>query len=153
MFLIAKLISFKETDELLGSDPYSASKAASELAVSSWRDSFCGLEPHQTSFISVASARAGNVIGGGDWAEDRIVPDSMRALAAGEPIPEEIIQEGLTALTRLYAVKFQLGERWEPFTPNNTVPATAAMIMCTAMLRGVNVEVFELGMWQSWSGA
>ncbi len=78
---------------------------------------------------------------------------AISEVPAGEPIPEEIIQEGLTALTRLYAVKFQLGERWEPFTPNNTVPATAAMIMCTAMLRGVNVEVFELGMWQSWSGA
>ena len=78
---------YRENDRLGGHDPYSASKAASELAVSSWRDSFCGLEPHQTSFISVASARAGNVIGGGDWAEDRIVPDSMRALAAGEPIP------------------------------------------------------------------
>ena len=71
----------------------------------------------------------------------------------GAPIPEKVIQQGLTALTRLYSVKFQLGERWEPFTADSTVPATAAMIMCTAMLRGVNVEVFELGMWQSWSGA
>ena len=83
----------------------------------------------------------------------RVFAKAISDVPAGEPIPEEVIQEGLTALTRLYAVKFQLGERWEPFTPNNTVPATAAMIMCTAMLRGVNVEVFELGMWQSWSGA
>ena len=77
---------YRENDRLGGHDPYSASKAATELAVSSWRDSFCGNDSHQTSFISVASARAGNVIGGGDWADDRIVPDSMRALAAGEPI-------------------------------------------------------------------
>ena len=74
-------------------------------------------------------------------------------LPAGAPIPDELVQEGFTALVRLYAVKFQLGERWAPFPDNNTVPATAAMIMSTAMLRAVNVEVFELGMWQSWSGA
>ncbi len=74
-------------------------------------------------------------------------------LSDGDSIPDELIQEGMTALVRLYAVKFQLGERWAPFPDNNTVPATAAMIMCTAMMRAVNVEVFELGMWQSWSGA
>ena len=91
------------------------------------------------------------------------IPDEEAAIRAfakrigelppGEPIPDEVIQEGMTALVRLYAVKFQLGERWSPFPENNTVPATAAMIMSTAMLRAVNVEVFELGMWQSWSGA
>lgn len=74
-------------------------------------------------------------------------------LPKDEPIPDALIQEGMTALVRLYAVKFQLGERWPPFPDNNTVPATAAMIMCTSMMRAVNVEVFELGMWQSWSGA
>jgi hypothetical protein len=56
-------------------------------------------------------------------------------------------------MVRLYSVKFQLGERWEPFAEDSMVPATAAMIMCTTMMRAVNVEVFELGMWQSWSGA
>ena len=56
-------------------------------------------------------------------------------------------------MVRLYSVKFQLGERWEPFSEGDMVPATAAMIMCTTMLKAVNVEVFELGMWQSWSGA
>jgi hypothetical protein len=91
------------------------------------------------------------------------IPDEEAALRAfakrlaevpeGEPIGNEIIQEGLTAMVRLYSVKFQLGERWEPFSEGGTVPATAAMIMCTTMLKAVNVEVFELGMWQSWSGA
>lgn len=91
------------------------------------------------------------------------IPDEEAAIRAfarkigelpeGAPIPDELVQEGFTALVRLYAVKFQLGERWAPFPDNNTVPATAAMIMSTAMLRAVNVEVFELGMWQSWSGA
>lgn len=78
---------YRENDRLGGHDPYSASKAAAELAIDSWRNSFCGGAAHQTPHLSIATARAGNVIGGGDWAEDRIVPDAMRALAAGSPIP------------------------------------------------------------------
>jgi len=78
---------YRETDRLGGHDPYSASKAAAELAIASWRKSFCGPASHQSPHLAIASARAGNVIGGGDWAEDRVVPDAMRALAEGEPIP------------------------------------------------------------------
>ena len=78
---------YREHDRLGGHDPYSASKAATELAVASWRSSFCGSAPRQTPHLAIATARAGNVIGGGDWAEERILPDAMRALAAGEPIP------------------------------------------------------------------
>lgn len=77
---------YREEDRLGGHDPYSASKAAAELAIASWRSSFCGDAPHQTPHLAIATARAGNVIGGGDWAEDRIVPDAMRALSVGEPI-------------------------------------------------------------------
>ena len=73
--------AFSESDRLGGSDPYSASKAALEIAVSSWRKSFC----NSTFFpggqrISVATARAGNVVGGGDWSADRIFPDIVRAI-------------------------------------------------------------------------
>ena len=75
---------FRETDPLGGHDPYSASKGACEIAVSSYLRSFFGTPD---SPVWVASARAGNVIGGGDWALDRIVPDAMRALAKGEAIP------------------------------------------------------------------
>jgi CDP-glucose 4,6-dehydratase len=77
---------YRENDRLGGHDPYSASKAAAEIAIASWRHSFCGPAAHQTPHLAIATARAGNVIGGGDWAEDRIVPDAMRALASGEPI-------------------------------------------------------------------
>jgi CDP-glucose 4,6-dehydratase len=77
---------YREDDQLGGHDPYSASKAAMELMVASWRASFCGEAAHQTPYLVLATARAGNVIGGGDWAADRIVPDAMRALAAGEAI-------------------------------------------------------------------
>jgi CDP-glucose 4,6-dehydratase len=78
---------YREPDRLGGHDPYSASKAAAEIAISSWRSSFCGQGSHQTPHLRIATARAGNVIGGGDWAADRIVPDAMRSLARGEPIP------------------------------------------------------------------
>lgn len=78
---------YRESDRLGGHDPYSASKAAAELAIASWRASFCGTAPHQTPYLRIATARAGNVIGGGDWGQDRIVPDAMRALAAGQTIP------------------------------------------------------------------
>jgi CDP-glucose 4,6-dehydratase len=78
---------YREEDRLGGHDPYSASKAAAELAIASWRASFCGQAIHQTPHLAIATARAGNVIGGGDWAEDRIVPDAMRSLAKGIPIP------------------------------------------------------------------
>ena len=78
---------YREEDRLGGHDPYSASKAAAELAIASWRASFCGPGAHQTPHLAIATARAGNVIGGGDWAEDRIVPDAMLSLAAGEAIP------------------------------------------------------------------
>ncbi|MFQ6539603.1 MULTISPECIES: CDP-glucose 4,6-dehydratase [Aphanothece] len=77
---------YRELDPLGGHDPYSASKAGAEIAIASWRDSFCGQAPHQVSHLAIATARAGNVIGGGDWAEDRIVPDAIRACAKGEPI-------------------------------------------------------------------
>lgn len=77
---------YRENDILGGNDPYSASKAALEIAISSWRKSFCGSEEHQNKNIFIATARAGNVIGGGDMAEDRIVPDSIRALMENKKI-------------------------------------------------------------------
>ena len=80
------LYGYRENDPLGGHDPYSSSKAATELAISSWRSSFCGNLSHQTPYLRLATARAGNVIGGGDWAPDRIVPDAMRALSQGRPI-------------------------------------------------------------------
>ena len=80
------LYGYRENDPLGGHDPYSSSKAAAELAIASWRASFCGRGAHQTPHLRIASARAGNVIGGGDWAADRIVPDAMRALGRGESI-------------------------------------------------------------------
>ena len=76
---------FAEAAPLGGADPYSSSKAASELVVAAWRESFFPAGRHAEHGVALASARAGNVIGGGDWAEDRLVPDMIRAFTAGEP--------------------------------------------------------------------
>ncbi len=75
------VFGYREEDPLGGYDPYSSSKAAAEIAIAAWRRSFFGGHP-----VRVASARAGNVIGGGDYALDRIVPDCVRALEQGNPI-------------------------------------------------------------------
>ena len=72
---------YRETDALGGRDPYSASKAAAELVTAMYRDSYLAARG-----AAVASARAGNVIGGGDWAEDRLLPDCVRAFGLGEAV-------------------------------------------------------------------
>lgn len=76
---------YRETDRLGGYDPYSASKACAELVINSYRQSFFNPVAYEQHRKGVAVGRAGNVIGGGDWALDRIVPDVVRALAAGQP--------------------------------------------------------------------
>jgi len=77
---------YREADALGGHDPYSASKAAAEMVVASYRSSFFDAGETSGKRTGVASVRSGNVIGGGDWAADRLVPDCMRALAEGKPI-------------------------------------------------------------------
>lgn len=74
------------------------------------------------------------------------------ALREGDEVPPELIQEMMTALVRLYTVRYQVGDRFSPFLLSRDVPATSVMIMSTAMLRAVNLELFELGMFQAWSG-
>jgi Mn-containing catalase len=89
---------------------------------------------------------------GEETAKIREIASRIAALEDGAELSDEMVQDAMTALTRLYTVKFQLGERWSPFSDSQVVPATSVMIMTTAMCRAVNVELFELGMWQAWSG-
>ncbi|MBI5101250.1 MAG: CDP-glucose 4,6-dehydratase [Nitrospirae bacterium] len=77
---------YRENEPLGGYDPYSSSKACSELVTSAYRNSFFHPDRHSVHCVGVASARAGNVIGGGDWAADRLLPDCIRALLKGEKI-------------------------------------------------------------------
>lgn len=80
------VFGYRENDPMGGYDPYSVSKGAAELIVSSWRRSFFSTENYAEHGVKIASARAGNVIGGGDWADDRIVPDCVRALQSNKEI-------------------------------------------------------------------
>lgn len=78
---------YRENEPMGGYDPYSSSKGAAEIAISSWRRSFFNPADYgKKHHVSLASVRAGNVIGGGDWALDRIIPDCIKAIEAGEPI-------------------------------------------------------------------
>jgi CDP-glucose 4,6-dehydratase len=79
-------ILYKEEDALGGYDPYSASKACTEIVVSSFRNSFFNTSNYPQHHKAIASARAGNVIGGGDWSTDRIIPDIVRSLQQGNAI-------------------------------------------------------------------
>ena len=74
---------YRESDPMGGHDPYSNSKGCAELVTSAYRQSFSTSQPHGNQ---IASARAGNVIGGGDWSEDRLIPDAIRAFEAGKPL-------------------------------------------------------------------
>ncbi|MEX3014529.1 CDP-glucose 4,6-dehydratase [Gymnodinialimonas hymeniacidonis] len=105
---------YREVDPLGGHDPYSASKAAMEIAVASWRRSFLT----EDGSLRMASARAGNVIGGGDWASDRIVPDLVRALEEGRALevrnpkatrPWQHVLEPLAGYLRLAQYLYESG--------------------------------------------
>jgi len=77
---------YRENEAMGGHDPYSSSKACSELVTAAYRSSFFNPGSRQAHGVGLATARAGNVIGGGDWAKDRLVPDCLNALAKGEPV-------------------------------------------------------------------
>jgi CDP-glucose 4,6-dehydratase len=77
---------YRESDPMGGRDPYSSSKGCAELVTAAYRDSFFSEARKGGRIVAVASARAGNVLGGGDWAEDRLIPDSIRALSRKVPI-------------------------------------------------------------------
>lgn len=108
---------YRENDQLGGRDPYSASKAAAEIVFSSYARSFFEQRPS----LGAATTRAGNVIGGGDWAVDRIIPDCIRAIEAGEPIqlrnpsatrPWQHVLEPLAGYLLLAARLYEEPKRW-----------------------------------------
>jgi CDP-glucose 4,6-dehydratase len=80
------LFGYRENDPLGGHDPYSASKSAAEIMISSWRNSFFDSQQIGVHGVRMASVRAGNVVGGGDWTKDQIIPDCIRSLSEGRTI-------------------------------------------------------------------
>jgi CDP-glucose 4,6-dehydratase len=77
---------YRENEALGGFDPYSSSKACAEIVSAAYRNAYFNPQSHAKHSAALATARAGNVIGGGDWAEDRLIPDILKALEAGQSV-------------------------------------------------------------------
>jgi CDP-glucose 4,6-dehydratase len=77
---------YREIDALGGFDPYASSKACAEIVSAAYRSSFFPIDRLHEHHVALATARAGNVIGGGDWAEDRLIPDLVRGFSSGKPV-------------------------------------------------------------------
>lgn len=122
---------YRENEPMGGFDPYSSSKAGAELVTAAYRSSFFNATSHEHERVSVATARAGNVIGGGDWADDRLVPDILRAFERNQPViirnphairPWQHVLEPLSGYLslaeRLYSDGQAFAEAWN-FGPND----------------------------------
>lgn len=146
---------YREDDAMGGFDPYSMSKGATELVTSSWRRSFFPTARHGEHGVGIASARAGNVIGGGDWAIDRIVPDCIRSLSKGQPIgvrsphsvrPWQHVLEPLSGYL-LLGVKLLTGARPQDFCEGwNFGPAPASAQPVSALANAL-VKAWGAGEW------
>ena len=142
--------AYHEDDPLGGYDPYSSSKGCAELLTAAYRSSFFGPE----AAVSLASARAGNVVGGGDWAEDRLIPDCVRALSHGQTIavrnpgavrPWQFVLEPLAGYLFLAASMWQGGHRFDGpwnFGPDNNGEMPVRQVVETA------VAAWGSGGWQ-----
>ncbi len=112
---------YRENEPMGGYDPYSNSKGCSELVTSSYRNSYFNPAKYSEHGVAVASARAGNVIGGGDWANDRLIPDFIRSISQGEKVkirspfairPWQHVLEPLTGYLTLAAKLFTEGVKY-----------------------------------------
>lgn len=122
---------YRENEPMCGYDPYSNSKACSELVTSSYRSSFFNSKDYETHGVGIASARSGNVIGGGDWATDRLIPDCVRSILKGEKIlirnpqairPWQHVLEPLSGYLMLAEKLYEKGPRYAEawnFGPND----------------------------------
>ncbi len=138
---------YRESDMLGGHDPYSSSKACAELVTASYRKSFFLSGPSMSRHTAIASVRAGNVIGGGDWSTDRLIPDIIRAIQAGQEVqirnphsvrPWQHVLEPLEGYLRLaealYEHGMEYGEAWN-FGPDDTDAVSVSEV--TKMISGI----------------
>ncbi len=149
---------YRENEPLGGYDPYSSSKACSELVTAAYRSSFFNPKEYDVHGVALASARAGNVIGGGDWASERLVPDCIRAVLKGETIkirnPKAVRpwQHVLEPLSGYLVLAHKLYEKGPPyvgawnFAPDDSDAVSVEAIvkrMCTQWGRGASYEVVK----------
>ncbi len=122
---------YRENEAMGGYDPYSSSKGCAELVTSAYRNSYFNPEKYSEHHVALASGRAGNVIGGGDWAGDRLIPDILSAISAGQPViirnphairPWQHVLEPLSGYfqlaQKLYEEGVSYAEGWN-FGPND----------------------------------
>lgn len=150
--------AYRENDPLGGYDPYSSSKAGAELVVATYQRAFFNPDQYQNHQVALASARAGNVIGGGDWAVDRIVPDSVKALAEKKPIivrnphavrPWQHVLDPLAGYLWLAARMWSEGSRYASawnFGPDNVDNLTVGQLADSI------VKYWGIGEWQAANG-
>lgn len=133
---------YRENDPMGGYDPYSSSKGCAELLTSAYRNSYFNPSEYgKKHYVSLASVRAGNVIGGGDWAEDRLIPDCVRALSVRKPIhlrnpnairPWQYVLEPISGYLWLGALMWdeptKYCEGWN-FGPGDEVPMTVESLV------------------------
>lgn len=132
---------YRENEAMGGYDPYSSSKGCAELVTAAYRQSYFNPEKYAEHGVAIASGRAGNVIGGGDWAEDRLIPDIMRAISAGKSVhirnphairPWQHVLEPLSGYLilaqKLYEDGATLAEGWN-FGPNDEDAKTVQWIV------------------------
>lgn len=144
---------YRETDPMGGYDPYSASKGCAELLIASYRRSFFTHGGNGPCQAAVASARAGNVIGGGDWAVDRLIPDCIRAMEAGKPVtlrnpnairPWQFVLEPLRGYLmlaeRLWSEPADFCEAWNFGPDANQVAAVGEVAGRIVRIYGGSVE-------------
>ncbi|MHB1651437.1 MAG: CDP-glucose 4,6-dehydratase [Desulfitobacteriaceae bacterium] len=148
---------YRENEALGGYDPYSSSKACSELVTTAYRSSFFHPQEYTKHKVALASARAGNVIGGGDWASDRLIPDLVRALLAGKKInlrnpgavrPWQHVLEPLsgylTLAQKLYTDGPEYAEAWN-FGPNDGDAQPVAWVVKTLCRQWGENALYEIG--------
>lgn len=150
---------YRENEALCGYDPYSNSKSCSELITSAFRDSFFNAQDYVKHGVAIATARAGNVIGGGDWAKDRLIPDCVKALLNNEKIiirnpaairPWQHVLEPLSGYLilaqRLYQEGMKYAEAWN-FGPEDTDTKSVKWIVqkiCSAWEKNPEARKAEL---------
>lgn len=150
--------AFNEKDQLGGYDPYSASKAAAEIVIDSYRRSFFHPDTYATHQKAIASVRAGNVIGGGDWSDDRLIPDIVKAIQYGNAVtlrnPESVrpwqhVLEPLTAYLQLAVKMKEQGQHYSEaynIGPEQNDMRTVAMVtnaFYTAFNKEPNITIAQ----------
>ena len=149
---------YRENDVLGGYDPYSNSKSCSEMVTSSYRNSFFNPMYYDKHQVAIATARAGNVIGGGDWAEDRLIPDFIRAISSGKSVsirnphairPWQHVLESIRAYlllaTKLYIAGPSYAQAWN-FGPSDNDAENVEWIIskiCSRWGCGAEYSVME----------